>query len=156
MRIDRRVWKENFRAYGARKVWRQLNREQIPVARCTVERLMRREGLAGVVRGRHKRTTMPADVAQFPADRVQRRFEASRVYPHLGLPGKRTLTSLRGTRGSGHNRQTNACRRGGVHIGRLRLKPRVYKRSCGEVPVVIRLTHSSRGFLSERTTFCPV
>jgi putative transposase len=73
-----RVWKENFRAYGARKVWRQLKREQISVARCTVERLMRREGLAGVVRGRRKRTTIPAEVAQFPADRVHRRFEASR------------------------------------------------------------------------------
>ena len=51
----RRVWDENFRVYGARKVWRQLHREGIPVARCTVERLMRREGLCGVVRGRKKR-----------------------------------------------------------------------------------------------------
>ena len=54
----RRIWDENFRAYGARKVWRQLQREHIPVARCTVERLMRREGLRGVVRGRRTRTTM--------------------------------------------------------------------------------------------------
>ena len=47
-----RVWSENFRVYGARKVWRQLRREGVPVARCTVERLMGRMGLRGVVRGR--------------------------------------------------------------------------------------------------------
>ena len=74
----RRVWQENFRAYGARKVWRQLRREGIPAARCTVERLMRREGLCGVVRGRRKRTTIPADIAERPLDRVQRQFVASR------------------------------------------------------------------------------
>jgi putative transposase len=74
----RRVWEENFRAYGARKVWRQLRREGVPAARCTVERLMRREGLCGVVRGRKKRTTIPADAAQCPLDRVQRQFVASR------------------------------------------------------------------------------
>lgn len=74
----RRVWEENFRAYGARKVWRQLRREGIPAARCTIERLMRREGLCGVVRGRKKRTTIPADAAQCPLDRVQRQFVASR------------------------------------------------------------------------------
>jgi transposase InsO family protein len=73
-----RVWEENFQAYGARKVWRQLNREHIPVARCTVERLMRREGLQGVVRGRWKRTTIGSDAAAKPLDRVQRRFVASR------------------------------------------------------------------------------
>jgi putative transposase len=74
-----RVWNENFRVYGARKVWRQLRREGRPVARCTVERLMRRLGLAGVVRGRRcRRTTIPAEVAQRPADRVQRQFAAAR------------------------------------------------------------------------------
>lgn len=74
----RRIWDENFRVYGARKVWRQLHREGISVARCTVERLMRQEGLCGVVRGRKKRTTFPADIAQRPLDRVQRQFVASR------------------------------------------------------------------------------
>ena len=74
----RRVWEENFRAYGARKVWRQLNREQIRVARCTVERLMSQEGLEGIVRGRWKRTTIGSDAADKPLDRVQRRFVASR------------------------------------------------------------------------------
>ncbi len=74
----RRVWEENFRAYGARKVWKQLHREQIPVARCTVERLMRQEGLRGVVRGRRTRTTIPDGALEKPLDRVQRRFVASR------------------------------------------------------------------------------
>ena len=73
-----RVWEENFRVYGARKVWRQLHREGVPVARCTIERLMRRDGLCGVVRGRKKRTTFPADVADRPLDRVHRQFVASR------------------------------------------------------------------------------
>ncbi len=74
----RRVWHENFRVYGARKVWRQLQREGRPVARCTVERLMGRLGLRGVVRGRRCRTTIPAELAERPLDRVQRRFTASR------------------------------------------------------------------------------
>lgn len=74
----RRVWEENFRAYGPRKVWRQLHREGIRAARCTVERLMRRENLQGVVRGRKKRTTIPAPLDELPLDRVQRQFVASR------------------------------------------------------------------------------
>jgi putative transposase len=74
----RRIWEENFQAYGARKVWKQLQREQIPVARCTVERLMRQDGLRGVVRGRRKRTTIANDLLEKPLDRVQRRFVASR------------------------------------------------------------------------------
>ena len=73
-----RVWDENFRVYGARKVWKQLRREGRPVARCTVERLMRQQGLAGVVRGRRCRTTIPAELAERPLDRVQRQFTASR------------------------------------------------------------------------------
>lgn len=79
LRTDiRRVWDANRRVYGARKVWRQLGREQIPVARCTVERLMRAEGLKGVVRGQHVRTTIPDLVAARPQDLVQRTFQASR------------------------------------------------------------------------------
>jgi len=73
-----RVWGENFRVYGTRKVWRQLRREGLPVARCTVERLMGRLGLRGVVRGRRCRTTIPADIAERPLDRVQRQFTAAR------------------------------------------------------------------------------
>jgi putative transposase len=74
-----RVWQENFRVYGARKVWRQLKREGIGVARCTVERLMKRLGLAGAVRGRaYKRTTVPDLGAPRPPDRVARDFTADR------------------------------------------------------------------------------
>lgn len=47
-----RVWEQNFRVYGARKVWRQLNREGVMVARCAVERLMRRLGIEGIRRGK--------------------------------------------------------------------------------------------------------
>jgi len=74
----RRVWKENFQVYGARKVWRQLNREGIPVARCTVERLMGHMGLQGAVRGRKFKTTIPDESAHRPADLVSRDFTADR------------------------------------------------------------------------------
>jgi len=73
----RRVWEENFRVYGVRKVWRQLNREGIEVAKCTVERLMRALALQGVVRGRRVKTTLPAPDHR-PDDLVNRRFRASR------------------------------------------------------------------------------
>jgi putative transposase len=73
-----RVWDENFRVYGARKVWRQLNREGIGVARCTVERLMRAEGLSGAVRGRKFKTTIADATAARPSDLVCREFSASR------------------------------------------------------------------------------
>lgn len=63
--------------YGADKVWRQLNREGIRVGRCRVERLMRQMGLTGRVRGKKRRTTVPADVAARPADLVERRFVAT-------------------------------------------------------------------------------
>jgi transposase InsO family protein len=75
--IDR-IWRENFEAYGAHKVWKQMHREQILVARCTVARLMRQLGLRGVVRGRAFKTTIPAPAAVVPADRVERDFTASR------------------------------------------------------------------------------
>jgi len=74
----RRVWDENFQVYGARKVWRQLNREHIAVARCTVERLMRSLGLQGAVRGRWCRTTVSDDAADRPSDLVNRQFTAIR------------------------------------------------------------------------------
>ncbi len=74
----RRVWEENFRVYGVRKVWRQLNREGIDVARCTVERLMREMGLQGAVRGRRFKTTVADDSAARPADLVSREFTATR------------------------------------------------------------------------------
>jgi putative transposase len=74
-----RVWKENFSVYGAEKVWRQLRREAVDVARCTVERLMRSLGLRGAVRGRAFKVTTIAGVSTVrPPDLVQRDFRAGR------------------------------------------------------------------------------
>jgi putative transposase len=73
-----RVHAANFGVYGARKVWRQLNREGIVVARCTVQRLMRDLGLRGAMRGKTRRTTTPDELAVRPADLVQRDFSAAR------------------------------------------------------------------------------
>jgi putative transposase len=72
----RRVHAEHFGVYGTRKVWRQLKREGIAVARCTVERLMRELGLEGVRRGKARRTTTPDAAAARPADLVERDFSA--------------------------------------------------------------------------------
>jgi putative transposase len=72
----RRVYEENFRVYGVRKVWRQLLREGIAVARCTVARLMRTMGLQGVVRGKTVRTTISNAAVPCPLDRVNRQFKA--------------------------------------------------------------------------------
>jgi transposase InsO family protein len=74
----RRVWEANMRVYGVDKVWRQLRREGQVVARCTVERLMRREGLRGAVRGKVVRTTIGDAKAPCPLDRVNRQFKAHR------------------------------------------------------------------------------
>jgi|SRR5690625_1360861 len=74
----RRVWKANLEVYGARKVWRQLNREGNTVARCTVERLMSEIGLKGAVRGRRFKTTVPGETADRPLDLVERDFTADR------------------------------------------------------------------------------
>lgn len=73
----RRVWEAHRRVYGVRKVWRQLRREGHAVARCTVARLMRAEGLRGIVRGRRVRTTVPEAAAERPLDLVQRQFSAT-------------------------------------------------------------------------------
>lgn len=73
-----RVWDENQQVYGARKVWRQLNRERIFVARCTVERLMREMGLCGVVRGKKQITTTSDPKQDRAPDLVKRIFKASR------------------------------------------------------------------------------
>jgi putative transposase len=74
----RRVYEENFRVYGVRKVWRQLLREGTAVARCTVARLMRTMGLQGVVRGKRVRTTISNAAAPCPLDRVNRQFKVPR------------------------------------------------------------------------------
>jgi putative transposase len=72
----RQVHQDNYGVYGARKLWHQLKRDKIPVARCTVERLMRQMGLAGAVRGKKKRTTIPAATISAD-DLVQRSFTAT-------------------------------------------------------------------------------
>lgn len=69
-----RIHADNYGVYGARKVWLELNRQGIPVARCTVERLMRELGLAGAPRGKPRRTTVARPAAARPADLVKRRF----------------------------------------------------------------------------------
>ncbi len=71
-----RVWRENYEVYGVRKVWRQLNREGIAVARCTVARLMSAMGLAGAVRGKPVKTTISNRAAPCPGDHVKRQFRA--------------------------------------------------------------------------------
>ena len=74
----KRVWQANMQVYGADKVWRQLNREGHHVARCTVERLMKRQGLQGIKRGKVVRTTIADAAAPCPLDRVNRQFKADR------------------------------------------------------------------------------
>jgi len=71
-----RVFKDNLKVYGARKVWLQMNREGVSVARYTVERLMRVMGLQGVIRGKVIRTTTPDKAAPCPLDHVNRQFHA--------------------------------------------------------------------------------
>jgi transposase InsO family protein len=80
LRVEiRRVWDENFAVYGAEKVWRQLRREGLEVARCTVERLMRAMGLRGAVRGRaFTVTTVTDEATRRPSDLVERDFRADR------------------------------------------------------------------------------
>lgn len=73
-----RVWSENLQVYGADKVWMQMNREGVQVARCTVERLMRRLSLQGVKRGKVVRTTVGDAKAPCPLDKVNRQFRADR------------------------------------------------------------------------------
>jgi putative transposase len=72
----RRVHETNFGVYGVRKIWRQLGRDGVAVARCTVERLMRRMGLKGAVRGKEVRTTIADKAMPCPMDKVNRQFRA--------------------------------------------------------------------------------
>jgi putative transposase len=74
----RRIFDDNYQVYGARKIWRQLRREGIGGARCTVERLMGELGIAGAVRGKTTRTTIGDEQAPRPADLVERDFSATR------------------------------------------------------------------------------
>jgi putative transposase len=74
----RRVWEENFRVYGVRKVWRQVRREGIEIARCTTARLMRQMGLCGAIRGKAVKTTISNPAVPCPRDKVNRQFQAPR------------------------------------------------------------------------------
>ena len=74
----RRVWEQNYRCYGARRIFKQLHREGYPIARCTVTRLMGDIGICGVQRGKKRFTTIPDESAPRPADLVERRFVAER------------------------------------------------------------------------------
>ena len=78
MQEIKRVFDENFQAYGARKIWHQLLREGHGLARCTVERLMRVMVLQGVIRGRKPRTTVSDKAAPCPRDHVNRQFQTAR------------------------------------------------------------------------------
>lgn len=73
-----RVWTEHRSLYGAEKVWKEMGRQGIRAARCTVERLMKSMGLQGVVRGKRTFTTIPGDLADRPMDLVNRDFRAER------------------------------------------------------------------------------
>ena len=75
-RLIIRIWKENFRCYGAEKIWRQLQHDGVSCGRDRVARLMRELGISGVVRGKPKRTTVPAPEGQRPDDLVKRNFSA--------------------------------------------------------------------------------
>lgn len=71
--IDR-VWEQNYKVYGVRKVWHQMHREGFDVARCTVARLMNDMGLEGIIRGKKARTTIPDEALPCPLDKVNRQF----------------------------------------------------------------------------------
>lgn len=73
-----RVWEENFQVYGVRKLWRQLRREGIGIARCTTARLIKQMGLAGTIRGKPVKTTISNPAAPCPRDKVNRQFHAPR------------------------------------------------------------------------------
>ena len=90
-----RVWEENFCVYGARKVWRQLQREGHSAARCTVERLMRQEGLQGAIRGRKFKTTVPDTSVDRPLDRVERNFSV-KAPNHLWVADLTYVATWRG------------------------------------------------------------
>lgn len=99
------VHKDNYGVYGARKVHAELRRQNIEVARCTVERLMRGAGLRGISRVRSPRTTKPAPVSSYPQDLVERQFVAEvpnqlwvadiTPHPHLRRLGLRRLRHRR-------------------------------------------------------------
>ena len=71
-----KIWDDNWKVYGVRKAWRQLNREGVDVARCTVGRLMTSMGLRGIIRGKAMKTTVSNPLTPCPRDKVKRQFRA--------------------------------------------------------------------------------
>jgi hypothetical protein len=131
-----RVWDENLQVYGAEKVWRQLNREAITVARCTVERLMRDMGLEGTVRGRRCRTTVPADEGDSHA---ARRTSSASV---------RILGPMNGDRASSVTSSTRRSRRFSSNSESSRKRSKVF--APGENST--RMSPSLSGRASPRST----
>ncbi|WCR00235.1 IS3 family transposase [Paracoccus aestuarii] len=85
----RRVFEDNWRVYGVRKIWHQLRREGLDIARCTVARLMRGMGIQGIIRGKPHRTTISDNKAPCPLDKVSRQFRVPAVVSRMlwKLPG---------------------------------------------------------------------
>uniref|UniRef100_UPI003A8F8680 IS3 family transposase n=1 Tax=Arthrobacter sp. TaxID=1667 RepID=UPI003A8F8680 len=81
----RQIHSQNYGVYGARKIHAELHRQGIPAARCTVERLMRAEGIRGVTRDQGPRTTKPAPETGRPADLVERRLTATAAVTSRGV-----------------------------------------------------------------------
>ena len=101
----REVHEKNLGVYGVRKVWWQLQREDVKVARCTVERLMAREGLKGAVRGKKRRTTIPDGQSTRAPDLVDRDFKAR---PRTAC-GYRTSRMCRRGQGRCMSRSRSTC-----------------------------------------------
>ena len=72
----KRVWEQNNKVYGTRKVWHQLQREKFTIARCAVAELMKRLAIHGVIRGKAKKTTFPDKVQPRPKDQGNREVRA--------------------------------------------------------------------------------
>jgi putative transposase len=90
----KRVWEENNEVYGIRKVWHQLQREGVSIARCTVARLMKRVDIQGVIRGKVNKTTVPDKSQPCPKDKVNRKFRAAA--PNTLWPSHRYYVSTAG------------------------------------------------------------
>jgi hypothetical protein len=113
--LIRNIWEENYSVYGVRKVWNALKKDQ-QVARCTVARLMREEGLEGAVRGRaFKRTTVAGEKTDCPPDLVNREFEATALPISSGSP---TSPTSRPGQGSSTSPSSSTSSRAGSSAGR--------------------------------------
>lgn len=89
-----RVWEQNDNVYGLRKVWHQMRRDGIDVARCTVARLMKDMGIEGAIRGKNPKTTIPDKSQPCPRDKVKRQFKAPNVWTISGTVRRPTIVAL--------------------------------------------------------------